>query len=350
MPSEVSTDGRERGEDAVKPYLDADLVLQGGGVKGIALTGAVLELMKTYRFRRVAGTSAGSIVGALVAAGYAPHELTRAMNDLRYDHVPDRRVPVPLVSEGLSLLTSDGLYPGRYIHEWVRTKLADKGVHTFADLRLPPDPGGDPALSGDRAYRLVVTATDTTRGRALRLPWDYRRLFGLDPDTMSVADAVRMSMSIPVYFEPQRLTDARSKETSVIVDGGVLSNFPVEIFDRTDDAPSRWPTFGIGVIPDLPDGDTSLIPGLPSHLPGAVGLALRVMATAVVGHDQTYLERPEVSRRLIRIDTSGTGVVEFGISPAERQALFDRGVTAAKAFLSTWQWDGEQGDVDDRAG
>jgi NTE family protein len=77
----------------VKPHLSADLVLQGGGVKGIALTGAVLEFLKTYRFRRVAGTSAGSIVGAFLAAGYTPSELTAAMNELRYDRVPDRRIP-----------------------------------------------------------------------------------------------------------------------------------------------------------------------------------------------------------------------------------------------------------------
>lgn len=323
----------------MKRFLDADLVLQGGGVKGIALTGAVLEFLKTYRFRRVAGTSAGSILAAFVAAGYTPIELTAAMNDLRYDRVPDRRIPLPWVSESLSLLTSDGLYPGDYIHEWIRDRLADKGVHTFGDLRLEPDPGSDAALWGDKSYKLVVTATDTTRGHALRLPWDYRSHFGLDPDTMSVADAVRMSMSIPVYFAPQRLTDARTGQTSVIVDGGVLTNFPMEIFDRTDGAPSRWPTFGIGIIPDLPGGVSSLIPGIPANLPGVLGLALRVMATALVGHDQTYLDLPDVSRRLVRIDTSGTGIVDFGIGQAERQALCDRGEEAAQKFLSNWQWD-----------
>lgn len=320
-------------------FLDADLVLQGGGVKGIALTGAVLELLKTYRFRRVAGTSAGSIVGALIAAGYTEDELTAAMDDLQYDEVPDRRIPLPLVSESVSLLTNEGLYPGHYIHDWVKEKLAAKGVHTFGDLRLPADPERDVALSGDRAYKLVVTATDTTKGRALRLPWDYRTLFGLDPDAMSVADAVRMSMSIPIYFEPQRLTDARTGQTSVIVDGGVLSNFPIEIFDRTDGVRPRWPTFGIGIIPDLPAGVSTLIPGLPAQFPGVLGLAMRVVATAVVGHDQTYLELPEVARRLVRIDTSGTGVVDFGIGVAARQALFNRGVAAARAFLETWRWD-----------
>src|SRR5580693_6491654 len=48
---------------------DADLVLSGGGVKGIGLIGAVVALMDAgYRIHRVSGTSAGSIVGAIVAA------------------------------------------------------------------------------------------------------------------------------------------------------------------------------------------------------------------------------------------------------------------------------------------
>ena len=70
----------------------------------------------------------------------------------------------------------------------------------------------------------MVTATDITRGRLLRLPWDYARL-GLDPDEQLVADAVRASISIPLFFEPVKLGDR------TLVDGGVLSNFPIEIFD-----------------------------------------------------------------------------------------------------------------------
>jgi NTE family protein len=45
-----------------------------------------------------------------------------------------------------------------------------------------------------------------------------------------------------------------------LVDGGVLSNFPVEIFDRTDGQDSRWPTFGVRILPDLPAGSSQLLP------------------------------------------------------------------------------------------
>ncbi|MGH2943621.1 MAG: patatin-like phospholipase family protein, partial [Solirubrobacteraceae bacterium] len=160
----------------------ADLVLEGGGMKGIGLGGAVGALMRAgYAFERVAGTSAGAIVGALLAAGIEEPALSGAMMRLRYARVPDRGPPwVPLLSEGVSLLRSGGAYEGDYLHGFVRDELQRLGVRTFADLRRSDD-GDDPNLSAQRRYRLVVTATDVTRGRLLRLPWDYGAL-GLKAD------------------------------------------------------------------------------------------------------------------------------------------------------------------------
>ncbi len=82
----------------------ADLVLQGGGVKGLALAGAVTRMMDTYRFPRVAGTSAGAIVASLLAAGYDQAGIRTAMSDLNYRRVPDRRLPIPLVGPAFDLL------------------------------------------------------------------------------------------------------------------------------------------------------------------------------------------------------------------------------------------------------
>jgi NTE family protein len=319
--------------------LPADLVLQGGGVKGIALAGAVTRLMKMYTFRRIGGTSAGAILASLIAAGYSADEVRELMSDLPYAKVPDAG-GLPIVSPTLSLVGADGLFKGDFIRDWVRDRLADKNVHTFGDLRLKRDPKADAYMSGDRAFKLVVTATDVTRGRALRLPWDYRDAFGLEPAAQPVAEAVRMSLSIPLFFRPCRLAHARTNQASMIVDGGVLSNFPVEMFDRQDGEKPRWPTLGIGVIPDLPGGDGTLVPYLPTALPGPLGLLMAVAVTAVCGHDQTYLGLPRNADRVMRIDTSGVGVVSFGIGAAGRDRLFANGDATCAQFLKTWNWEG----------
>ena len=316
----------------------ADLVLEGGGLKGLGGAGAVLGLMaQGYTFPRVAGTSAGAIVGAFVAAGATATRLEQLMSELDYRKVPDRSgFKLPLLSEGLSLFLDGGAYEGDYIHNWLRTELKALGVETFGQLRRA-DPDDDVNLPVHQRYKLVVTATDVTRGRLLRLPWDYEQ-FGLDPDTQLVADAVRASMSIPLYFEPQQLRNPQTGETSTIVDGGVLTNFPVEIFDRTDPRPRRWPTFGVRIMPDMPPaGGGGLLPGWLTPKP--LHLVEQVITTAIVGHDQTYVDRPCVRKRTITVDTSPVGVVEFGASAAQREQVSTNGRRAAAEFLSTWDWD-----------
>ena len=323
---------------------EADLVLEGGGLKGLGAAGAVLGLMEAgYTFPRVAGTSAGAIVGAFVAAGASTAHLEALLGDLDYRKVPDRSQPkVPLLSEALSLFLDGGAYEGDYIHTWLSDKLAELGVRTFGELRRA-DPGADTNLPIQQRYKLVVMATDITRGRLLRLPWDYAQ-FGLDPDEQLVADAVRASMSIPLYFDPQRLRDPATGAESTLVDGGVLSNFPVEIFDRTDTEPRRWPTFGIRILPDLPEGDGDLLP-VPGWLtPRPLKLLEQVITTAIVGHDQTYVDRPCVQRRTIAVDTSPVGVVEFDATTAQRDQVTANGRQAAAEFLATWDWNAFQTD------
>lgn len=322
--------------DADRP-APADLVLEGGGVKGLGTAGAVSRILERgYRFPRTAGTSVGAVAAAIVAAGVDAPGLREVMGRLELGRVPDRRVAwLPGISETFGLAAARGAYAGDYIHAWLTAELGKLGVVTFGDLRRRDD-DDDANLSDEQRYSLVVMATDVTHGRLLRLPWDYH-LFHLDPDQQSVADAVRMSLSIPFFFEPCTLADPETGERSTIVDGGVLSNFAVEIFDRTDGKPPRWPTFGVRLFPDLPAGLDDVVPAVFSPFLPPLHLLRQVVATALVGRDQTQLNRPGVRERTIAVDTSGVGITEFQLGEAGQQGLFDRGRDAVEAFLATWE-------------
>ena len=313
---------------------EADLVLEGGGVKGLGTAGAVMALLDAgYTFPRVAGTSVGALAAAFAAAGTDSAGFREVLARLDLRRIPDRRVPLPLLSESFSLTVRRGAYAGDWIHEWLLDELDRLGVRTFADLRRD-DPGDDPALSDlHHRYGLVVMATDVTNGRLLRLPWDYQR-FDLDPDEQLVADAVRMSLSIPFYFEPCTLRHASTQAAATIVDGGLLSNFAIEIFDRTDGRPARWPTFGVRLLPDLPAGLGDLVPFYGVPMLPSVRLLEQVVATALVGRDQTHLDRPGVRERTMTVDTRGTAITEFGIRDKKRAELIERGAQAARAFLA----------------
>jgi len=131
--------------------------------------------------------------------------------------------------------------------------LSDIGITHFGDLRLD-DPGADQTWTARQRYSLVVHTSDITRGKLVRLPWDYVN-YGLDADHQRIVDAVRASMSIPFFFEPVHVraaavavgvADVAAEAGRVTwVDGGLLDNFPVDVFDRGDGAPARWPTIGI---------------------------------------------------------------------------------------------------------
>ena len=320
----------------------ADLVLSGGGVKGIGLVGAVVALMDGgYRAQRVSGTSAGSIVGAIVAAAsmgdqLGPEEVKELALQLDYHKFTDPGTVerLPVLGPSLAVLRGTGIYKGDYAHDWVRSQLKNLGVRTFGDLAIDDD-----SLPAEQRYKLVVTVADVTTGQLVRLPWDYGRVYGLDPDEQFVADAVRASMSIPFYFRPVTLTSS-SGLTSTLVDGGILSNFPIDSLDRTDRRPPRWPSFGVTVLPNLPEGNDKVIPALaPIRLLGPPHLLESVITTVLVGRDQAYLSQPWVSARTIRVDSTNVGFLDFDISDNEIEALYVKGYAAAEKFLAGWDWD-----------
>ena len=317
------------------------MVLSGGGVKGVGLVGAVVALMDAdYVPQRISGTSAGSIVGAVVAAavqagqtsGDQVKDLALSLDYGRFlDPGPIERVP--LLGPSLALLRGSGIYKGDYARDWVRHQLAGLGVATFGDLAID-----DPDLPPEQRYRLVVTVADVTTGQLVRLPWDYRRVYGLDPDEQSVADAVRASMSIPFFFRPVTLTST-SGLRSTLMDGGLLSNFPIDSLDRMDGRPPRWPSFGVTVLPNLPQGNDRVIPALePLRLLGPPHVLEEVITTMLVGRDQTYLNQPWVNARAIRVDSTHVGFLDFDISDRDVEALYEKGFDAAVEFLSTWDW------------
>jgi NTE family protein len=325
--------------DGVAPprLLCADLVLEGGGVKGIALAGAILTLDEAgYVFKRVAGSSAGAVAAAIVAAlDRAGRPLTAArdyLDSLDYSQfVAERGVrrALGVIGDVGHLVFDLGLHDGAYLVQWLGDVLRDIGVTSFGDLALD-DPGADANLRPEQRFSLVVHTSDISRGKCVRLPWDYPE-YGLDPAKQRIVDAVRASMSIPFVFEPVRVRMAtppsRAKRTATWVDGALLDNFPIEVFDRTDGSPARWPTIGIklsanqAASPQWRDVD------------GPFDEALACFHTLLENADRFYVT-PERAARTIFVDSAGINAADFGIGAAERARLFDNGVAAVRTWLA----------------
>ena len=319
---------------------DADLVLEGGGVKGSGLVGAVTALTQhsdPYEFHRVAGTSAGAIVAGFLAAGITAAQVKDIMDNLDFSRFEDKEgllKRVPGVSDASGLLLHEGLFSGEFMHAWILATLAAHGVYTWGDLK-EVDPGS--ALPPAQQYRLVVIVSDVSRGLMLRLPWDYKELLGVDPDNVPVADAIRASASIPFFFRPWKMptdTAVTDHDHIVCVDGGVLSNFPLSVFDRQDGKDPRWPTIGVKL-----SGQTTIRSTDWSPDSNNIELAKSLMSTMMSAHDSAYVDNPQAVSRTIFVDTSPYQATDFHLTPEDKTTLFTKGIGSGTKFLSTWDWD-----------
>jgi len=316
-----------------------DGVFEGGGVKGIGLVGALEEIERAgYAFVNVAGTSAGAIIATLVAAGYSPAELKPIIMGLDFHRFVDSSWVgrIPFIGVAIEELAQNGLYKGDYFEGLMRDLFKHKGKEKFGDLRL--DPQRFPGDADDPRYRYTaqVVASDITRGRLLVLPRDIAA-YGIDPDELDIARAVRMSMSIPFFFVPVKLPVKRPgtarEQECYVVDGGLLSNFPVELFDVA--GIPEWPTFGFKLTKS-DDAQLSDVVRHPIH--GPLDELVAMFFTAMEAHDAYYLEAAKFART-IAIDTLDVAATDFALGQAEKDALYESGRNAARAFLAHWDFD-----------
>lgn len=295
--------------------MKADAIFEGGGIRGIAFVGAVSCLEdRGYEFQRLAGTSAGAVMAALLAAGYTGRELTMlADTDLSLLLDKNAVQSIPLLGMPLGLLLNKGLYKGDYIEKRMGELLAAKGKTKFRDVMF------------EGKSRLKIIASDITKKAILILPDDLPE-YGIDPMEFEIARAVRMSAAIPLFYNPVILKHKDGE--SYIVDGGVLSNFPVWIFDV--DGTPRWPTFGFRLT-DSSESNCSR---------GKTDLLSYIfdIFEAVIGEDQTTFMRDKDSVRTISIPTLGIKSTDFDISPLDGYKLYRSGYESCKSFLRQWDF------------
>jgi NTE family protein len=301
-----------------------DLVLGGGGVRGVAHIGALTALEESgYRVVRAAGASAGAIAGAFAVAGVPSATLRELFEELDFASF--------VLSDVLGRL-SDTRGIGRLVDRlrseptdpltWIEEILAEHGIRTFADLRTDDADATDPP---ERTYRLVVRCLDVIQRRVVRLPWDYAR-YGLDPDEQPVAQAVRASMSIPMVYTPVRIGAEDDPGRGLLIDGGLTSGFPVGVLDRRDGQPPRWPTFGIRLLPR---------PRAGGELPtGGIALARMVVHALLDAGDLLEPLTECDERRTVRIDVSDVGPLDLDVT--DDHDVFADGYDAMLAFLESF--------------
>ena len=244
------------------------------------------------------------------------------------------------------------------------------GVHSLRDLELKlnqipqltytPDPtskfilADHNILSGLDKYdpddpSLAIITTEIVTENKIVFPKMWR-LFYRDKDDLGPADFVRASMSIPFFFEAFRVTDIPKRserptewmkylrydgndiKDAVFVDGGSLSNFPINVFNPTKASTPRLPTLGVR-LQDNDFADSKSVQSLG-------GIISSIINTMRAYYDKDFLiTHPQYERCLADIDVRGINWLDFNLKPAEQVELFRRGAQGAKDFLLSFDWE-----------
>lgn len=290
-------------------YNYTNLVFEGGGVKGIAYAGALQVLSDRgilANIKKVAGTSAGAITAALIALGYTAGDVKQKIMDLNFRDFEDGWDP-------LRIITKYGLYKGNDLLQWIQEMIAAKAQKgkdaTFEDLHMQGLPD------------LYIYSTDLNI-------FDIKQFSYIDTPKVIVAEAVRASMSIPVFFAAWKFSNNIPDE-HVYVDGGVVLNYPLTVFD-TVTQPDDPQTLGLYLY-DYADAKK------PSSLSydHPIDYCKTLFETLLDSQNIDFNVDESIKKRTVMIDDFGILATDFDITPEQKEALYQSGVKYTTAYLDS---------------
>jgi NTE family protein len=330
-------------------YPFKNLVFEGGGVKGIAYVGAIKVLEEKGilpNIERVGGTSAGAINAVLVGLGYTSAQTMNIMNKLDFKKFMDDDFGV--LRDVDRLLNEFGWHKGAYFRKWI-SKLIKKRTGnpdaTFAEVQKQKK------AKGFRDMYFIGANISTHFAEAFSHEHTPR---------MCIADAVRISMSIPLFFASHR-----SPRGDVYVDGGLLDNYPVKLFDRKkyvaqedlSDHGQETKYYkkhnkllkrkGLDISPYLYNKETLGFrldsekeiavfrdQAEPAHaeITGFLSYSLNLIKTIMDNQSNTHLHSDDW-QRTIYVDTLGVKTTDFSLTDAKKKALVESGRNGTETYF-----------------
>lgn len=327
-------------------YPFRNLVFEGGGVKGIAYVGA-LEVLDQKEIladiERVGGTSAGAINAVLLGLDYSMDEIGTILQQLDFREFMDEDWGV--VRDTKRLLERFGWYKGDYFRSWIADVISAKAGNpdaTFRDL--------DARREEEGFRNLYFVGTNLSTGFAEVFSHEHT-------PRMCVADAIRISMSIPLFFAAKR-----NVRGDLYVDGGMLNNYPVKLFDRVkyvdDEDHVRRPEYYEEHNQNLEDRDIDVSEYIYNRQ--TLGFRLDSEQEIAIFRDQAEPPRHDVDdffdygwrmirtmmsaqesrhlhsddwHRTVYIDTLGVGTTDFDLTDERKAALTSSGREHTRAYF-----------------
>jgi len=276
-----------------------NLALSGGGVWGISYAGAFEELETLgilQKIRCVAGTSSGSMAGLLLALGYNSTEISQHIRGADYARFQDNG-KVNQIAQNYGYYNAD--YATELFHNWIQEKLGSADA-TFDDL-----------IEAD-GLDLRIFATNLNTRQVFEFSYQKTK-------DVSLADAVRASMSVPLIFTATEING------QIFVDGGAVLDFPLLGFDKSEIDDTLGLAFAqSSVVATEDQEDIKFGFNQPlEYFNRLVTVLLRMQSPVFALHD-------ELQQNTILIDTAGVNSFNFKLTPEELEQLIGNGRQAVR--------------------
>lgn len=293
-------------------------VFSGGSIKGVAFLGA-LQVLEKYgvmgpHIKGYAGTSAGSIIAAMMAIGLSYTEIGNYMVKLDTTKIPDDKFG--FIRDTKNLFTHYGVCEGNYLYNYVgdiiKTHCGNKN-YTIEQLYK------------DTNIILVIPITNVNTMETVYLnPHHEDAAYRCIPIRL----AIRMSTSIPYMFEPIKYNGCS------FVDGGLIDNYPINVFDgdtigSIDQCLGKCEpnskVLGFKLI-------TTREPNQWTSIDSFVNFGLKLIDMFLVENDRKSLTKSN-KKRTINILTDNYPLMDFTMDTKKQTALINAGIKATFEFL-----------------
>ena len=326
-----------------------NLVFEGGGILGIAYLGVLDYLFCNdlmINVRRAAGASAGAITACVTSFNLPFKDVKAVADSLDYKKVPyrgeiDGLKYIPEAAKKyieqlfgdvdciFRLLNNYGWYSTEYFYNWIKAVIESQfdaakkqPPYTFADFK-------DPLMHKQNRSFLDLYIIGTN------LSNQTSRVFSFETTPMmEVAQAVTISMSIPLFFEAVDVNDAEvtgNYLTNVFCDGGVMNNYPINIFDSLQFQSN--PLYGVNMN-TLGARFTSSAKYL--KINNLLEFIVNLSYSSMRIQQESYDNSPMDKARSISINTLDISPVDFDVSPNDDtyNFLYSQGYHAAETYFS----------------
>lgn len=314
--------------DKLKPIKEQKdyecLVFSGGGIKCISLVGALQEYvdrgLNMNKIKKFAGTSAGAITASLLAIGYSIEELKEELFELPMSKIIDDKFGY--IRDAFHFVKHYGIAPGDSIDEILADLITEKTGNPNYTIRN---------LYEDKGIELVIVVTDMCRESNIYFHPNHK---DKQYRNISIKKAVRMSMNIPFLLEPVEF------DNSYCVDGGVLDNYPLHVFDGEfpgdmtaiqNLCPINYKVLGFNIL--TKKEMENFVYGEKNKIDGIFDFSMTFI-NMLMDFNEKKMMTPSYWYRTVNIVTDNYPLTEFKLTDEQKEKLIEDGIKGVRKYLA----------------